>query len=135
MIFASTCSALRIIAMVRLLNTPRSPRKEASAWKSCFTPRNTGPAGTYVYTEWSCNRPACFAGWIGIGCIKFCEWAAKNNLDKGINIGQTSHIVQTGTARIQVGDSPAVTSKVPCPGVRFFSIWLRHTRSFTYCNP
>lgn len=40
--------------------------------------------------------------WIGIGCIKFCEWAAKNNLDKGINIGQTSHIVQTGTARIQV---------------------------------
>jgi hypothetical protein len=27
------------------LNTSRSPHKEASAWKSCFTPRNTGPAG------------------------------------------------------------------------------------------
>jgi hypothetical protein len=27
------------------LNTSRSPHKEASAWKSCLTPRNTGPAG------------------------------------------------------------------------------------------
>jgi hypothetical protein len=27
------------------LNTSRSPHKEASAWKSCFTPGNTGPAG------------------------------------------------------------------------------------------
>jgi hypothetical protein len=27
------------------LNTSRSPQKEASAWKSCFTPRNAGPAG------------------------------------------------------------------------------------------
>jgi hypothetical protein len=27
------------------LNTSSSPHKEASAWKSCFTPRNTGPAG------------------------------------------------------------------------------------------
>jgi hypothetical protein len=27
------------------LNTSRSPRKEASAWKFCLTPRNTGSAG------------------------------------------------------------------------------------------
>jgi hypothetical protein len=27
------------------LNTSRSPHKESSAWKSCFTPRNTGPDG------------------------------------------------------------------------------------------
>jgi hypothetical protein len=27
------------------LDTSRSPRKEASAWKSCFTREKTGPAG------------------------------------------------------------------------------------------
>jgi hypothetical protein len=30
---------------VLALSTSLSPHKEASAWKSCFTPRDTGPAG------------------------------------------------------------------------------------------